>query len=481
MSLRYLYKDLSDLISDSTKYILADEINCIVKEQINGFFNLEMQYPLNGGNADEIVPNAIIMAEPRPEADPEPFRINEIEQTIDGVMLVKANHIAYDLSGSTCYSGFYRTGITNAIAIQSSFSNHSWWTLTSDLTDTTTEIGVDNPITMWEYLGRLVSLFGGELKYSWDHNNNKLKVELLAARGVQKSTTIQYGSNIIALDRVRNSNNSYSKVTAWWWDGSSIASIVTGSVSTGISDPVRELLVDATSSFPTAPTSAELQAVAQAYIDANGLSDGVQDELTVDYVPLDITTEGASSERLDLCDTATVDASLIGVTATAKCIETVYNPLTGKYDSVKVGILQKTIIDTIASIPDAPTASSNWKPSTGAVTIVEPTSSSLTNGSWVSKANVYLEKGTWLISAGCAFASNTTGRRGVCVSATQNSSNNIGRGTASYAAPVSGAYTYAQVCAPVVLSSPYTVYVNCYQNSGSSLSVSPWIRAVRIK
>lgn len=477
----YLFENVSTLRAGVSEFSLVDCISCIVKEERNGCFNLELQYPLNGVNSDKIVLNAIIMSEPRPTANPEPFRICEIEQTIDGVMLVKANHIAYDLIGSSYYGGFYRTGIANAISIQSSFTNNSWWTLTTDLTDTTTEIGVDNPITMWEYLGRLVSLFGGELKYSWNHNNNKLKVELLSARGVQKSTTIQYGSNIIALERVRNSNNSYSKVTAWWWDGSSIASIVTGSVSTGITDPVRELLVDAKSSFPTTPTSAELQAVAQAYIDANGLSDGVQDELTVDYVPLDITTEGASSERLDLCDTATVDASLIGVTATAKCIETVYNPLTGKYDSVKVGILQKTIIDTIARIPEAPTASSNWKPSTGAVTIVEPTSSSLTNASWVTKANVTLPAGTYMIEYGCAFSANNTGIRRCCLSSTQNSDAAYVRGAGDSKNAVQGTLTYTSGTAIITLSTQRTLYMNARQNSGSSLTVYPWIRAVRIK
>jgi phage minor structural protein len=476
----YIYEDTSDLLYGLSQYSLIDVISCIVTEERNGRFDLELQYPLNGVNSDIIVPNAIIMSEPRPTANPEPFRICEIEQTIEGVMLVKANHIAYDLIGSSYYAGFYRTGIANAIAMQSSFTNNSWWTLTTDLTDTTTKIGVDNPITMWEYLGRLVSLFGGELKYSWDHNNNKLKVELLSARGVQKSTTIQYGSNIIALDRVRNTNNSYSTVTAWWWDGSSIASIVTGSVSTGITDPVRELLVDAKSAFPAAPTVADLQAVAQAYIDANGLSDGVHDELTVDYVPLEITTEGASSERLDLCDTATVDASLIGVTATAKCIETVYNPLTGKYDSVKVGILQKTIIDTIASIPEAPTASSNWKPSTGAVTIVEPTSSSLANASWVTKANVTLPAGTYMIEYGCAFSANNTGIRRCGLSPTQNSDAAFVRGAGDSKNAVQGTLTYTSGTAIITLSTQRTLYMNARQDSGSSLTVYPWIRAVRI-
>jgi hypothetical protein len=117
----------------------------------------------------------------------------------------------------------------------------------------------------------------------------------------------------------------------------------------------------------------------------------------------------------------------------------------------------------------------------GLLKIDSPSASSLSNNSWVSKASVFLENGVWIINAGCAFPSNTTGRRGVIISASQNSSSNLGRGTSNYVAPVSGDYTYAQISAPVELTSSYTVYLNCFQNSGSAMSVSPWIRAVRIK
>ena len=53
---------------------------------------------------------------------------------------------------------------------------------------------------------------------------------------------------------------------------------------------------------------------------------------------------------LYLCDTATVDASLIGVTATAKCVKVIYNVLTYKYDKVTVGTVQADIVDTILKL-----------------------------------------------------------------------------------------------------------------------------------
>ena len=53
---------------------------------------------------------------------------------------------------------------------------------------------------------------------------------------------------------------------------------------------------------------------------------------------------------LYLCDTATVDASLIGVTATAKCVKVVYNVITDKYNEVTVGTIQSDIVDTILNL-----------------------------------------------------------------------------------------------------------------------------------
>ena len=57
-----------------------------------------------------------------------------------------------------------------------------------------------------------------------------------------------------------------------------------------------------------------------------------------------------ADSSLYLCDTATVDASLIGVSATAKCVKVVYNVLTEKYDNVTVGTVQDDIVDTIIKL-----------------------------------------------------------------------------------------------------------------------------------
>ena len=67
--------------------ILKDAINCIVKEEINGAFTLEMSYDISGDLYSQIKINNIIFTKPNPYDDPQPFRIDTISKPIKGIIL----------------------------------------------------------------------------------------------------------------------------------------------------------------------------------------------------------------------------------------------------------------------------------------------------------------------------------------------------------------------------------------------------------
>lgn len=475
----YIYSGKTAYDAD-TGNALPDSIYCFVTEQRNGCFDLEMQYPLNGSNSADIAVGAYIKAPPRPDGTVEPFVIYEIDTTIEGVLTVKAHHIVYLLDGIS--GTVSTTGITAAVSRLNTLAGSDYLFANDGIVDTTTALTSNGLVSVWSVVGTVISAFGCEVEYHYNGSTHKTEITFHSARGTAKSTTIQYGSNIIELDRLQTSASVYSSVRAWWWDGTNLSSVVSATVSTGVSTVSRELLLDCKQVFPSSPTTAELQAVAQAYIDANYLTESLHDELSVNFVPLDITTEGATSERLDICDTATVDASLIGVSAQAECIEVVYNVLTEKYDSVKVGIMQKTIVDTIADISSSPSAvSASWRPSTGATTQTMPGSSSLANNSWVGKANLTLSPGVYVLEGGCRFAANATGYRAVVLASSNNSSTILTRGARTITPAVDGVAVAASFTMIREFTEQTTLYVNAYQNSGSALTVYPWFRAVRIQ
>lgn len=111
----------------------------------------------------------------------------------------------------------------------------------------------------------------------------------------------------------------------------------------------------------------------------------------------------------------------------------------------------------------------------------EPTEASIASGSWTSGASVTLSAGTYVILFGAVFAQNSTGNRQVRLSGTQDSSSAQVRGSGSGTNAISASPTYLSAGTILTLTANDTFYVNCYQNSGSSLNVASWIRTIRIK
>lgn len=375
----YVHDNFSELVNTtSTGIPLPDAIECTVQEVCNGAFCAEMQYPINGAYAEKIVVNAILMLEPRPGADVEPFRIYETVENIKGVKTARANHIAYDLDGSIVW-GMTRAGIANVLSRLNALCPNNFEIVNDGITDATTEFNVVVPITLWSAIGgsnSLLTHFGGELSYHWDDFWKKCVITLHWRRGTRKNTVIKYGVNIVSYQRTQSVGEMYSNVLAFWSDGQTAANNVwSDDYSTGVTAITRYLTIDASKEFQSAPTKAQLNQIVVDYMQLHDFT--AQQALEVTYIPIEDTTEyepidniaivgqwvigqdrlGTEqniprSEQLDVCDYAEIDASLLGVKATARCVETIYDVLRKRYTKITIGTLQKTIIDTIVNLSE---------------------------------------------------------------------------------------------------------------------------------
>ena len=366
----------------SQPYPLLDAIDCTVTEERNGQFSLVMRYPIGAQYSDKIIPDAIIMATPRPNAGEEPFRIFEIEQVIEGVVTARANHLVYDLDGLSFGYPTNRfstkAGITNTLNELTSagqFVSRCFELANDGITNTTTvvDFGTAKSITIWGAIGAVAAAFNAEMKYTWNSATNRCTITFCAARGVAKPAIISYGVNLISLDRKLDYSGLYSRVVTVYYRGATaFPQYRQGVANTGYTGRERSLWIDVTDQYHSEPSVDTLNALAQAYVDAHDWNPSSQ--LTVEFVPLGNTTQYGSTDLalvgsaivglsivgdidqvigkaiLYLCDTATVDASLIGVTATAKCVNVVYNVITNKYDQVTVGTMQHDIVDTILNL-----------------------------------------------------------------------------------------------------------------------------------
>ena len=95
----FLYEANETVFSSNGLGPLNDAILCEATEELNGQYELYMEYPITGIHADDLKNERIILAKPNEISNPQPFRIYEVTKTLDGNIEALANHISYDLAG----------------------------------------------------------------------------------------------------------------------------------------------------------------------------------------------------------------------------------------------------------------------------------------------------------------------------------------------------------------------------------------------
>ena len=131
---------------------LVNDVKYTVDE-INGLFELTLQYPVTGIHFSDITQRAVILAKADPVSALQPFRVYKITKTSPGIVTVYARHLVYDLAGVPV-APF--TASTAPLALEGLKSNAVVACPFTFSTDKTTEgnFAVAAPLAVW-------SLFGG--------------------------------------------------------------------------------------------------------------------------------------------------------------------------------------------------------------------------------------------------------------------------------------------------------------------------------
>lgn len=369
-SLIILYDHDEEAFTSNGLGALPDAASCTVTEERNGGYEVEMEYPLTGSHFSDIQKRRILYVKPNPYDDPQPFRIYSITKPINGIVTVHAAHLSYDTSGSIVK--LFPADAGSASAAMSYLKNFSVpstpFTFFTNVGKSGT-MSVPKPSSIRSLLGgsdgSILDTFGGE--YLFD----KWNISLLESRGSNRGVTIRYGKNMTDLEQEENDTDFYTGVYPFWYSESEDGGLVTLSANDGIVnapgnyDFVKIMPLDLSSEdfskettdsegYTTTiekPTEAELLAAAQKYITNNKI--GIPKvSLDVSFVMLAQSEEYKDFSRLEtvkLCDTVTVEFEKLGVKTTAKCIKTVYNVLTDKYDSIELGEPKSSLAETVSN------------------------------------------------------------------------------------------------------------------------------------
>lgn len=318
---------------------LPSALACTVKEERNGSYELSLTYAASGIHAEDIQPNRFIMAKPNYTDNAQIFRIYKVGKTINGRFEVSAQHISYDLSGKIITSGTASSCVAACALLQAQAGS---FTINTDKTVSASfKIANASSVRSWfgGKAGSLLDVYGGEWKY--DNYTASLK----QARGANRGVTIRYGKNLTQLSQILDMSNLATAIVPYYINPDGVQTVGT-KVNTGLTlDVPREVAIDFSQEVdPESGTAitTQLANLANRYKNNNNLTT-LTNSITLDFVQ-----SGQLTERVDLCDTVSIYFEALGLTASAKCVATVWDVLAERYTSTTFGEARTNIADTIA-------------------------------------------------------------------------------------------------------------------------------------
>lgn len=321
---------------------LADAVSCVVTEERNSTYELEMVYPVTGRHYADIQNRTLIFTKPNPFDEPEPFRVYRISRPLNGLVTVNAWHISYDLNGIPVRPFHTYTIDATLSALQTNAAINNIFTYYTDKPDSMVgEVWTDAPYSARNILGGMegsvLQTYRGELKFE------RFNVSLLTNRGENTGVTLRYGKNIINFTQDENFSDLYTGV-APYWKGEDTTVYLDNIIVwvQGTFGFERILSLDLSGEFESEPTQDQLRARAEAYINDNQI--GVpKASIDIDYAM------DATIESVRLCDTISCIYTDLGVQATSKVVKTVYDAVLERYKSITLGTIRSNFADNYAA------------------------------------------------------------------------------------------------------------------------------------
>jgi phage minor structural protein len=353
----YLYDSSESSFLSNGIGNLADAAKCKVKEQRNGEFELEMEYPVSGILFNQIRIGRYITARPAPLRDQQPFEIYKVTKPMDGLVTVYAQHISYRLS-KIPLNPFTAEDVQGAFQkIPQNVLEPCPFTFQTDK-HTVAHYGTDIPASLRSRLGgsegSFLDVYGGEYEF------DGLTVKLWNQRGQNRGVEILYGKNLIDLQQEESIESTITGAIAYWkgQDANEQEVVVQSDLQQSqYSENYayhRTTVLDVSGEFQNQPTKQQLNNYVRTYLTRYNI--GIPSvNLDLKFVDLRDTEEyvdtvGIFAEDVRLCDTVTVRFEELGVNASAKVIETTYDVLAEHYDEIKLGDPKTKFTDTVADV-----------------------------------------------------------------------------------------------------------------------------------
>ena len=313
--------------------------SCIVTEELNGAYELELKHPYDEGGKWKRIERGRILYASTPRGM-QPFRIYYVKPTMKEIA-VNARHIFYDLLDNQCEPISYSGTATAALAaLQAAFAYPMPFSFDTDISLTgTMATGRMNPVQALlsddDEATSFVKGYGGELL------RDGFRVSIKAALGQDRGVSIRYGKNLVGLEVTEDESNVKTRIICYGKNGS--ATLESPHLGDYIYPKIYTLEDEN-------KTLSEVQEEAQALLD--GGCDIPSINIKVDFVALEKTVEYreyAVLEEVFLGDMVTVINTKMGFRKRAKVISYEWDCLLEQYNDVELGDFIPTLAASVTS------------------------------------------------------------------------------------------------------------------------------------
>lgn len=350
--------------SDTTDFnnnglgFLTDSISCIIDDEINGNYQLTMEYIKDGKLAEYLAEENIIKCTVA-DGTEQLFRIKIVQKNFKTIV-VTAYHIFYDLLNNFLEDA-YPKNLNGASFLNNILSNTTFatsFTANSNISDTKSARYVrKNPVIaiMGDIDNSMVNLFGGELK------RDNFTINFLTRIGNNNGVKLLFGKNITGIDVTVDITNVATRVMPQGFDGLLLPEKYVDSPLIN-NYPTPKIVKLEFNDVKYDPDSTE----AGVYTDINDAYDAlrakVQEQYTngldkpqininVDWIELSKTNEYknyTNLEKVNIGDTIT--ANILDMDYETRVIATKYDALEERIINFQIGTFKPSIDSKINKI-----------------------------------------------------------------------------------------------------------------------------------
>ena len=331
--------------------------SCIVTEELNGEYELEMTVESTDKYFHEIKIGRIIMVPHDSTMVNDFFEIYNISNALNGIAHVSAWHVTYRTNKMLLKP--FTISQPSPYKILQNLS--SWmvqggkemFVFSSNITTQGAfPFEVKEVSTIRKVLKDVADEYGGEFKWS-EH-----QIQLLSQRGKDSDIILRYGVNIMSMDREQAAEDAFVGVYPLWSgkdeNGNEVTvtlteEIVTRSYLNDYYDCHKPIIpLDLSKSFESKPTVTDLRTAAITWLEKNAPR-VIPENIDVSVLQMD-DSDRASVASLALGDTLTIFYKEMGINVKAKVTKTVFNVLLDRYDSLSIGTMTNTMNNAIKKV-----------------------------------------------------------------------------------------------------------------------------------